>query len=76
MPAVTPGAQFPTKKLSYNDEEIAQLAAYVASLGPGPAIPDAADYTSEGLFRLILQLVLTALGLRLIWMAAPELGWF
>jgi hypothetical protein len=27
-------------------------------------------------FRLILQLVLTALGLRLIWMAVPELGWF
>ena len=40
MPAVTPGAQLPAKKTSYNDEEIAQLAAYVASLGPGPAIPD------------------------------------
>jgi uncharacterized membrane protein YfcA len=36
----------------------------------------ALDYTSEGRFRLILQLVLTALGLRLIWMAVPELGWF
>ncbi|HZO44396.1 MAG TPA: sulfite exporter TauE/SafE family protein [Xanthobacteraceae bacterium] len=36
----------------------------------------ALDYTSEGRFRLILQLVLTALGLRLIWMAAPELGLF
>jgi uncharacterized membrane protein YfcA len=36
----------------------------------------ALDYTSEGRFRLILQLVLTALGLRLIWMAVPELGLF
>jgi uncharacterized protein len=36
----------------------------------------ALDYTSEVRFRLILQLVLTALGLRLIWMAVPELGWF
>jgi uncharacterized protein len=36
----------------------------------------ALDYTSEGRFRLILQLVLTALGLRLIWMAVSELGWF
>jgi uncharacterized membrane protein YfcA len=36
----------------------------------------ALDYTTEGRFRLILKLVLTALGLRLIWMAVPELGWF
>ena len=36
----------------------------------------ALDYISEVRFRLILQLVLTALGLRLIWMAVPELGWF
>jgi uncharacterized membrane protein YfcA len=36
----------------------------------------ALGYTSEMRFRLILQLVLTALGLRLIWMAVPELGWF
>ena len=49
MPAVTPGAQIPSKKTSYNDEEIAKLAAYVASLGPGPAIPDEGDYTSEGM---------------------------
>jgi ubiquinol-cytochrome c reductase cytochrome c subunit len=49
MPAVQPGAQFPAKKTSYNDEEIAELAAYVASLGPGPAIPSAGDYTSEGM---------------------------
>ena len=55
MPAVTPGAQFPAKKTSYNDEEIAQLAAYVASLGPGPAIPDAADYSAEGMSEEEIQ---------------------
>ncbi len=36
----------------------------------------ALNYTTEQRFRLVLQLVLTALGLRLIWMAVPELGWF
>jgi ubiquinol-cytochrome c reductase cytochrome c subunit len=49
MPAVQPGAQIATKRTSYNQDEIDALAAYVASLGPGPAVPDAADYTSEGL---------------------------
>ncbi len=34
----------------------------------------ALGYTSEMRFRLILQLVLTALALRLMWMAVPELG--
>ena len=34
------GAQAPEKKVAYTDEEIEQLAAYVASLGPGPAVPD------------------------------------
>ena len=33
----------------YTDEEIAALAAYVASLGPGPAIPDESDYSLEGM---------------------------
>lgn len=37
---------------------------------------EALKYTSEQRFRLILQLVLTALGLRLIWSAVPALGWF
>jgi ubiquinol-cytochrome c reductase cytochrome c subunit len=49
MPAVQPGAQNPTKPVSYDDEEIAALAAYVASLGPGPAIPDPSDYSLAGL---------------------------
>jgi quinol---cytochrome-c reductase cytochrome c subunit len=49
MPAVQPGAQNPTKPLSYDDEEIAALAAFVATLGPGPAIPDPSDYSLAGL---------------------------
>ncbi len=44
-PAPRPRARPP----AYDEEEIAALAAYVASLGPGPAIPDAADYSLEGL---------------------------
>ena len=49
MPLAQPGAQGPTKPQAYNEEEIAALAAYVASLGPGPAVPDPADYSLEGL---------------------------
>jgi ubiquinol-cytochrome c reductase cytochrome c subunit len=49
MPAVQPGAQNPTKPLAYDDDEIAALAAFVASLGPGPAIPDPSDYSLAGL---------------------------
>ena len=41
MPAVQPGAQIPQKEVVYTADEIAALAAYVASLGPGPAIPNA-----------------------------------
>jgi ubiquinol-cytochrome c reductase cytochrome c subunit len=49
MPMTQPGAQAPDKPATYNDEEIAALAAYVASLGPGPAIPNESDYSTEGL---------------------------
>jgi ubiquinol-cytochrome c reductase cytochrome c subunit len=48
MPAVQPGAQIPQKEVSYTPDEIAALAAYVASLGPGPAIPNPSDYTLPG----------------------------
>ena len=41
MPAATLGAQIPKKRVQFNEQEIADLAAYVAALGPGPAIPDA-----------------------------------
>jgi ubiquinol-cytochrome c reductase cytochrome c subunit len=49
MPAVQPGPQIPQKEVSYTPDEIAALAAYVASLGPGPAIPNPQDYSLEGL---------------------------
>ncbi|ABL82637.1 MULTISPECIES: cytochrome c [unclassified Nocardioides] len=49
MPMARPGAQVPRKPETFNDDEIAALAAYVASLGPGPAIPDESDYSIEGL---------------------------
>ncbi|KQP67166.1 MULTISPECIES: cytochrome c [Nocardioides] len=49
MPMAQPGQQAPRKPESYSDEETAQLAAYVASLAPGPGIPDESDYSLEGL---------------------------
>ncbi|GAA1682598.1 c-type cytochrome [Kribbella yunnanensis] len=39
MPAMQPGAQVPRKTPTYTPEEIEALAAYVASLSPGPAVP-------------------------------------
>jgi ubiquinol-cytochrome c reductase cytochrome c subunit len=44
MPAQQPNAQVPRKNVVYSPEEIEALAAYVASLGPGPAIPNAEAY--------------------------------
>jgi ubiquinol-cytochrome c reductase cytochrome c subunit len=49
MPMVQPGAQVPRKPETFDDDEVAALAAYVASLGPGPAVPDEGDYSLEGL---------------------------
>ncbi|WP_395659680.1 c-type cytochrome [Nocardioides sp.] len=49
MPMAQPGAQAPQKTPTFTDEEIAALGAYVASLGPGPAIPDESDYSLEGM---------------------------
>ncbi len=49
MPAVQPGAQFPAKRVQYTQEEIDALAAYVASLAPGPAIPAESDYSTDGM---------------------------
>lgn len=42
-----PGAQAPDKRTAYSDEETEQLAAFIASLGPGPAIPSPDDYDPE-----------------------------
>ncbi|NIK61548.1 c-type cytochrome [Kribbella shirazensis] len=44
MPAAQPGAQVPQKPPVYSEQEIAALAAYVASLAPGPAVPAAESY--------------------------------
>lgn len=49
MPASSTGAQLPRKPDMYTEEEIAHLAAYVASLGPGPAIPAPEAYSPDGL---------------------------
>ena len=47
MPMAAPAAQAPVKKVVYTEEETRQLAAYVASLGPGPSIPEAEQYDPE-----------------------------
>ncbi|HEY5820555.1 MAG TPA: cytochrome c [Propionibacteriaceae bacterium] len=47
MPMARPEAQAPVKPSRYTEEEVAALAAYVATLGPGPAIPIPADYNPE-----------------------------
>ncbi|TYL46117.1 c-type cytochrome [Nocardioides sp. BGMRC 2183] len=49
MPMAQPGAQAPRKEVVYNERETAALAAYVATLGTGPAIPDEELYSTEGM---------------------------
>ncbi|WP_103502366.1 MULTISPECIES: cytochrome c [Streptomyces] len=44
MPMQAKGPQAPKKPKAYTPEETAQLAAYIASLGPGPAIPESSAY--------------------------------
>ena len=48
MPMARPGVQAPRKKVVYSPEEISALAAYVASLGPGPAVPAKSEYDPTG----------------------------
>ncbi|GHD83971.1 cytochrome bc1 complex diheme cytochrome c subunit [Streptomyces naganishii] len=48
MPAQQPGAQVPRKRVIYNQAQIDQLAAYIASLGAGPAVPTKNQYSPEG----------------------------
>ncbi len=45
MPAAGPGVQVEARHNDFSQAEISDLAAYVASLAPGPAIPDG-QYTS------------------------------
>lgn len=59
MPMAFQGPQAQKKPVQFTDDQIAALAAYVASLAPGPAIPDEAllagdaDLTNGGeLFRI------------------------
>ena len=40
MPMQASGPQAIAKKVQFNEAQIKQLAAYVASLGPGPSVPD------------------------------------
>ena len=49
MPMAQPGAQVPRKPGMFSDDEVAAIAAYVATLGPGPAIPGESDYSTQGL---------------------------
>jgi ubiquinol-cytochrome c reductase cytochrome c subunit len=49
MPMQQPGQQAKVKDVVYTQEEIDALAAYVASLGPGPSIPEEDEYSVEGL---------------------------
>ncbi|MEQ6901147.1 c-type cytochrome [Nocardioides sp. YIM 152588] len=49
MPMAQPGSQAPRKEVVYSDAEIEALAAFVDSLGTGPAIPDEELYSTEGM---------------------------
>jgi ubiquinol-cytochrome c reductase cytochrome c subunit len=51
MPAQQPGAQVPAKKVIYTQAEIDQLAAYVATLGAGPAQPTSDQYAPGDVAR-------------------------
>jgi ubiquinol-cytochrome c reductase cytochrome c subunit len=48
MPAAASGPQAEQKPAQFTDEQVKALAAYVATLGPGPAIPDDRYLTGEG----------------------------
>jgi ubiquinol-cytochrome c reductase cytochrome c subunit len=48
MPLARPEAQAPVKPNRYTPEEVAALAAYVATLGPGPDVPAPALYDPSG----------------------------
>ena len=47
MPMAQPGTQAPRKPVAYSDQEIADMAAYVASLGPGPEVPNPSEYDTS-----------------------------
>jgi len=45
MPLAGPGVQAAKGKVLFTDEQIAAMGAYVATLGPGPSVPDS-QYTN------------------------------
>ncbi|NLE98539.1 MAG: c-type cytochrome [Propionibacterium sp.] len=49
MPAARGEAQIPAGEVVYSQEQIDAVSAYVASFGPGPAIPESSQYDPEGL---------------------------
>jgi len=48
MPMAQPGAQAVRKPPVFNEDQIADLAAFVQSLGPGPDVPNPSDYDYSG----------------------------
>ncbi len=48
MPGKDLGAEMPRKPVTFTPAQIHQLAAYVSSLGGGPAIPSAAQVSTSG----------------------------
>jgi ubiquinol-cytochrome c reductase cytochrome c subunit len=51
MPLAQNAQQAPQKEAVYSETEVEALAAYIASLSPGPAVPPEEDYDTEGLTR-------------------------
>jgi ubiquinol-cytochrome c reductase cytochrome c subunit len=48
MPAAGPGVQIQKTAVQFSDQQISDLAAYVASLAPGPPIPDGQYISPSG----------------------------
>lgn len=48
MPAKEAGAEQPRKPVTFTQQQIYQIAGYIASLGGGPAIPDAQQLSTAG----------------------------
>lgn len=48
MPAAASGPQIEQKPVQFTDAQVAALATYIASLGPGPAIPDSEFLQGNG----------------------------
>ena len=48
MPAAGPAVQIQPRSVLFNQQQIADLAAYVASLAPGPAVPGTQYTTAAG----------------------------